>query len=155
LSGAELTLSAFEVGIGDTGRIIITLSIFLFGLTTLTGWFVYYEVLLRHLLRNRNLQLKKRVLTFFNWFYPIPGTLLVIYAVSYGLPGQTVWYFADITSAIPTFINVVVILILSKKFFALLSDYKARYMGIGQIDPNLTLFYEDKKPLPKDKEESL
>ncbi|SHH25378.1 alanine/glycine:cation symporter family protein [Virgibacillus chiguensis] len=146
MSGAALTLSAFEMGIGDTGRVVITISIFLFGLTTLTGWFVYYEVLLRHLLRNQKRAFKKGVLTFYNWFYPIPGTVLVIYAVSYGLTGQTVWYFADIASAIPTFINVMVILLLSKKFFTLLHDYKARYLGIGKIDPTVHLFYEDEHP---------
>ncbi|MFD2762164.1 alanine/glycine:cation symporter family protein [Lentibacillus juripiscarius] len=144
LSGAQLTLSAFEVGVGEIGRIIITLAVFLFGLTTLTGWYVYYEVLLRHLFRNKSAKLKSRFLTLYNWIYPIPGTLLVIYAVIQGMPGQTVWYFADVASAIPTFINVVVILILSKKFFALLSDYKARYMGIGEIDPTIDIFYEDR-----------
>ncbi|UJL46188.1 sodium:alanine symporter family protein [Virgibacillus sp. NKC19-16] len=145
LSGADLTLSAFEVGIGETGRIIITLCIFLFGLTTLSGWFLYYEILLRHLLKNRREKLKNGLLTFFKWFYPIPGMLMVVYAASFGIPGQTVWYFADITSAIPTFINVVVILILSKKFFELLNDYKARYLGVGQVDPDFVLFYEDKE----------
>lgn len=145
LSGAALTLSAFEVGIGETGRIIITLCIFVFGLTTLSGWFLYYEILLRHLLKNRRTKLKNGLLTFFKWFYPIPGMLMVVYAASFGIPGQTVWYFADITSAIPTFINVVVILILSKKFFELLNDYKARYLGVGQVDPDFVLFYEDKE----------
>ncbi|MBT2215588.1 sodium:alanine symporter family protein [Virgibacillus dakarensis] len=155
LSGAELTLSAFEAGVGDFGRIIITLSIFLFGLTTTSGWYLYYEILLRHLFKNKNVKIKKWFLKFFNWFYPIPGTLMVIYAVSFGLPGQTIWYFADITSAIPTFINVVVILILSKKFFALLHDYKARYLGIGKIDPDFALFYEDEKKGSVDKEDVL
>jgi AGCS family alanine or glycine:cation symporter len=145
LSGAELTLAAFEDGIGGFGRIIITVSIFLFGLTTATGWYLYYEILLRHLFNGKDSRLKNRMITFFKWLYPIPGTLMVIYAVSYGVPGQTVWYFADITSAIPTFINVVVILILSKKFFELLADYKARYLGIGSVDPAFKLFYEAKK----------
>ncbi|WP_099159757.1 alanine/glycine:cation symporter family protein [Virgibacillus ndiopensis] len=152
LSGAELTLSAFEVGIGETGRIIIAISIFLFGLTTVSGWFLYYEIILRHLLKNRTIKLKNRFLKFFNWLYPIPGTLMVIYAVSYGLPGQSVWYFGDITSAIPTFINVIVILFLSKKFFELLKDYKARYLGIGQVDPDFVLFYEDKDKPPRKKD---
>ena len=49
----------------------------------------------------------------------------------------------DITSAIPTFVNVAVILILSGDYFRLLRDYKARFMGIGQADENATLFYED------------
>ncbi|WP_249870015.1 alanine/glycine:cation symporter family protein [Oceanobacillus saliphilus] len=149
LSGADLTLTAFEVGIGETGRIIIALSILLFGLTTLSGWFLYYEILLRHLFKNRKPKVKNTLLKSFIWLYPIPGTLMVVYAVSYGLPGQTVWYFADISSAIPTFINIVVILILSKQFFVLLNDYKARYLGIGQVDPNIVLFYEDKETTEK------
>ncbi|WP_156291631.1 alanine/glycine:cation symporter family protein [Oceanobacillus salinisoli] len=148
LTGADLTLTAFEIGVGEFGRIIITISILLFGLTTVTGWYSYYEIVLRHLLKGK-VTLKNRILKTFLYFYPIPGTLMVVYGVMYGLPGQTIWYFADISSAIPTFINVLVILILSKQFFELLKDYKARYLGIGQIDPNLALFYEEKK----DKEE--
>ncbi|MGJ9458682.1 alanine/glycine:cation symporter family protein [Oceanobacillus sp. CF4.6] len=145
LSGAELTLAAFEIGIGETGRTIIALSILLFGLTTLSGWFLYYEILLRHLFKNRKPKIKNALLKSFIWLYPIPGTLMVVYAVSFGIPGQTVWYFADISSAIPTFINIVVILILSKQFFVLLSDYKARYLGIGEVDPEIVLFYEEKE----------
>lgn len=49
----------------------------------------------------------------------------------------------DITSAIPTFVNVFVILMLSNDYFRLLKDYKARYMGVGEVDPDMALFYED------------
>lgn len=49
----------------------------------------------------------------------------------------------DITSAIPTFVNVFVILLLSGQYFKLLKDYKARYMGIDQVDPKTKLFYEE------------
>ena len=35
------------------------------------------------------------------------------------------------------------ILLLSGEYFRLLRDYKARYMGVGQVDPNERLFYED------------
>ncbi|WP_391202276.1 alanine/glycine:cation symporter family protein [Psychrobacillus sp. L4] len=145
LDGAALTLSAFETGIGQFGRYIIAISIFLFGLTTSTGWYTYYEILLRHLFNDKKkITLKYKILTAFKWLYPIPGSLMVIYAVNYNLPGKAVWYFADITTAIPTFVNLVVILILSKKFFELLRDYKARYLNIGTIDPNFSVFYEDK-----------
>ena len=145
LDGAALTLSAFESGIGEFGRIILTVCIFIFGLTTSTGWYTYYEILLRHLFKDgEKASLKNKILFVFKCLYPIPGLLMVIYAVSYNLPGKTVWYFADITSAIPTFINLVVILILGKKFFELLRDYKARYLNIGKVDPEFSVFYEDK-----------
>ena len=45
---------------------------------------------------------------------------------------------------VDTFVNVAVILILSGQYFKLLKDYKARYMHIGQVDPNMASFYGDK-----------
>ena len=143
LTGASLTLSAFEVGIGSLGKIILTIGIFLFGITTSSGWYSYYEILLRHAFKN-NIEIKNKILKLYKPLYPIPGLVMVLYATYFGLPGQTVWIFADISSAIPTFINVAAILLLSNEFFKLLKDYKARYLGIGKVDPSFPLFYEDK-----------
>lgn len=143
LSGAALTLSAFEIGIGTWGRVIMTIGIFLFGITTSSGWYSYYEIILRHAFKNK-VEVKNTILKFYKPLYPIPGLIMVVYAVSFGLPGQVIWNFADISSAIPTFINVFVVLFLSKEFFRLLKDYKARYLGIGDVDPNSYLFFEDK-----------
>lgn len=60
------------------------------------------------------------------------------------MPGKEVWLFADLATGIPTFVNVAVVLALSPIFFKLLKDYKARYMGIGKVDPEFKIFYEDK-----------
>lgn len=57
----------------------------------------------------------------------------------------SIWTFVDITSGIPTFVNVLVLLVLSKQYFVLLKDYKARYLGVGKVDKNTKLFYEDIK----------
>lgn len=57
----------------------------------------------------------------------------------------SIWTFVDITSGIPTFVNVLVLLVLSKQYFILLKDYKARYLGIGKVDKGTKLFYEDIK----------
>lgn len=143
LDGATLALTVFEHEIGWFGRVIVALSIFLLGLTSSTGWYSYYEVLLRHLLGN-NSKAKDRILKIYKWVYPIPELVFPTLAVTRGLPGEKVWLFADLVSAIPTFINVAVILVLSPTFFILLKDYKARYLEIGELDPNLALFYEDK-----------
>lgn len=142
LTGASLTLSAFEVGLGSVARIIITLGVFIFGLTTTSGWYIYYEVLLRHAFKN-NVKVKDTILNIYKYIYPIQGPAIVIIALTVGLPGGTVWLFADICSAIPTFINVIVLLFLSKKFFELLKDYKARYLNIGKVNADFKLFYSD------------
>ena len=72
----------------------------------------------------------------------LPGLLWTIYLVKTNNQGF-IWTVVDITSAIPTFVNVAVILILSGDYFRLLKDYKARYMGIGETDESVALFYED------------
>lgn len=142
LSGAALTLSAFESGVGGVGRFILTIGILLFGITTSSGIYAQIEVLVRYLL-GEGKKAEKIILTIYKWSYPLPGLLLVIFAVSNGLPSTSVWLFADMSTALPIFANLVVLLLLSKKFFNLLKDYKARYMGIGEVDPNFKIFYED------------
>ena len=58
----------------------------------------------------------------------------------------SIWTFVDIAKWYrPTFVNVLVLLVLSKQYFVLLKDYKARYLGVGKVDKNTKLFYEDIK----------
>ena len=83
------------------------------------------------------------VLKIFKYFYPLPGLLMTSYILYVG--DISIWTFVDITSGIPTFVNVLVLLVLSKQYFVLLKDYKARYLGVGKVDKNTKLFYEDIK----------
>ncbi|MDR1136661.1 MAG: amino acid carrier protein [Clostridiales Family XIII bacterium] len=146
LDGAELTLEAFELNLGFAGRCVVAISIFLFGVTTEIGWYAYYEILLRHLLRKRP-KVKDNILKVFRVVFAFPSMLITIFAVVYGMPSGLIWSIADIVTGVPTFVNLLVVLFLAPRFFALLRDYKARHMGIGAIDPSLRLFYEDKNTL--------
>ncbi len=139
-SGAALALSAFSTEIGSIGRIILTIGIFFFGITTSSGLYAQLEIVLRYLIGNESKH-KDKILNIYKWIYPIPPFLLVVYSVLKGLPGENVWLFADLTTALPIFVNVISLLILSPRFFALLKDYKAKYMNKGKIDPNFKVFY--------------
>lgn len=141
LSGAELTLTAFETGIGSAGRIILAFGTFLFGITTASGLFAQMEVVVRFLIGDS--PRKTTILNVYKWTYPLPGLALVMIAVYYAFPGTTVWLFSDMSTALPIFANIVALGILSPKFSELLKDYKARYMGIGKVDPNFKVFYEE------------
>jgi len=118
------------------------LGIFLFGLTTSTGLFAQFETLLTYLVGERSKHLQK-VLRINKFVYPLPGFLLVLYAQMSGLPTYKVWMFIDVSVGIPIFINLFAILLLTPKFMALLRDYRARYMGQGEIDPGFKVFYEE------------
>jgi len=142
LSGATLTLTAFESVMGYGARVAVALSIFLFGLTTSTGWFTYYRVILDHAFKNKK-SFKKILVNILIIGTPIWGLLVVIATVyGNGTPEQ-VWVLADFSSILPTFVNVITLFFLGGKFVELLKDYKARYMGIGKVDPDFKLFYED------------
>lgn len=145
LSGASLTLSAFSSGFGFAGEAILTIAIVLFGITTSSGWYTYYDIVLRYLFgkdKSKD-ELKKKVLTIYKFIYPLCGLWLVLYANYKSMPTSIVWNFADVATGVPVLINVFALLLLMPKFLSLLKDFKARYMGIGEVDPNTKVFYED------------
>ena len=142
LEGAALTLTAFESVMGSFSRILIALSIFLFGLTTSTGWFTYYQVLLDHWMKGHE-KIKAVASKILLIGTPLWG-LLVTYLTVYGggTPAQ-LWVIADFSTVFPTFFNVATLFMLSGTFIKLLKDYRARYLGEGKVDPDMKLFYED------------
>ena len=143
-TGATLTLNAFETGMGSASKIFIATGIFLFGVTTSSGWYAYYEIILRHLMKSSP-KLKDGILKFYKIFYPVPGLVMVLMATTIGMPGSTVWLFADFTTAVPTFINIAVMLSLSGTFFKLFKDYKTKYILKEEVKPEdkIKLFYEE------------
>ena len=54
---------------------------------------------------------------------------MIVLAVTTGLPPKIIWLFGDIITALPTFINLIVILCLSGTFFRLLKDYEQRVLN--------------------------
>lgn len=141
-TNATLALNVYTHNFGLFGTVFLTLIMVVFTVTTSGGWYVYYEAVLRHLAKD-HLKLKHVLLLIFKYLYAIPPLLLTFYLIHVG--DLSIWTLVDITSGVPTFINVAVILILSGKYFKLLKDYKGRYMGIGKPLEKFAIFYEDKE----------
>ena len=140
--GGTLALSAFAGSFGSVGSILLAIIMVIFTVTTSGGWFTYYLAILEHLYKHEGI-VKKIVMKIFYAIRVLPGLLWTIYLVKTNNQGF-IWVVVDITSAIPTFINVAVILLLSNQYFTLLKDYKARYLGKGSVSRDTVLFYEDK-----------
>ena len=141
-NGGTLALSAFASGFGKFGSILLAVIMVIFTVTTSGGWFTYYLAILEHLYKKEG-KMKDIVMKIFYAVRALPGVLWTIYLVKTNNQGF-IWTVVDITSAIPTFVNVAVILILSNQYFKLLKDYKARNFGQGTVDKNACLFYEEK-----------
>ena len=140
-TGGALALGAFGSNFGFIGSAMLAIIMIIFTVTTSGGWFAYYVAILEHLNMKEN-AFSKLLMKVFYATRALPGVLWTIYLVKTGNTGF-IWTVVDITSAIPTFVNVFVVLLLSGQYFKLLKDYKARYMGQGEVDANTKLFYED------------
>ncbi len=141
LQGASLSISAFGTVYGNIGAQFVAIVVLLFGITTHSGWFTYYDSVLRHALQN-NVELKNKIMFVFKIIYPVPA-LAAIYFATQGISTAQIWAFTDFFGVLYPIINIIVVVVLSKTVFTLFKDYKARYMGIGTVDPNTRLFYED------------
>lgn len=141
-TGIDLALYSFEQTLGAAGRYVVTIILFLFALTTASGWYASREIMVKHLL-NKKQAAQKQVLTYLKVFCALPEFLFVVYVVTFHFPDKDVWLMTGIMTAIPTFFNIFFLLVLSHQFKKLVLDYKARYLKIGHIDDDVRPFYED------------
>ncbi|MDD5922090.1 MAG: sodium:alanine symporter family protein [Eubacteriales bacterium] len=141
-TGATLTIVSFESVFGVGGKIFIGVMMALFGITTTAGWFTYYISVIQWIFRKHPV-VRDRICLIFKFIFPIPN-LIIVWSVSKGgFDANLFWAIVDITLLIPVFTNLLAMFLLRNDFWPLFRDYKARYMGIGEVDPNFYVFYED------------
>ncbi len=141
LTSTGLTIAAFESGFGQVGVVFIGIISILFGITTTAGWFTFFVTIINHGIKN--VKLKNKLVTLFKFLYPIPNIVIVTMIVLTGNGPELFWIIIDISLVFPILFNIIALILLSGKYKELLDDYKARYMGIGEVDPNFKVFYED------------
>ena len=71
------------------------------------------------------------------------NVVVTSFIVFTGQDATLFWTIVSIVTAGPTFFNLIALFILRNKFFQIFKDYKARYLGKGNVDPNFHVFYED------------
>lgn len=141
LTGSEGVIKAFSLGIGGYAYIVIPVMIFLFGLTTSIGWYVYYETILNYFNNRINRDISFLV-TSIKYIYPVPGIITVFHVVANGYTEGLLWSCSDVLTALPTFVNVFAVLVLSNKFFDLLNDYECRYLKNSESE-EIPVFFKD------------
>lgn len=143
LTSVTLTISAFESVFGKVGLYFIGVVAILFGVTTTTGWFTYYCSLIAHGFRS-NEKLRDRLTLIFKIIFPWPNVIVVTIIALSGKGPNLYWAMIDVVTVLPTFFNVIALIGLSGVFVKLLNDYKARYLGVGTVDPSFHVFYDDR-----------
>ena len=142
LGGATLTIEAFRTVFGAGADWFIGIMCILFGITTTGGWFTYYISVFQWIFRKHPV-VRDKICWLFKIVFPIPNIVIVWAITAGGYDADLFWAMVNVTLLLPVFSNLLALFLLRKKFWELLKDYKARYMGIGKVDPNFYVFYED------------
>ncbi|GHS86053.1 hypothetical protein AGMMS49957_03450 [Synergistales bacterium] len=130
LTGAQLSLYAFETGLGAYGKYILSISLALFAFTTILGWYWYAET--------------AGVYLFGVGFKPVIK-IICITLVFLGCAGDkllggeagsflnNVWDFADTANGLMAIPNLIGLLLLSGTLRKLVIDFDKKRLG-GEIN---------------------
>ena len=141
-SGATLTMSAYSHTFGQYGVWFIGIMALLFGLTTTSAWYAYDIVNIRYMLRNHP-KTRDMLINAWKFLFPLPNIIIVTTMTLHHYDATFFWALTDIALVLPVFFNLISLFVLRDKFWEIFRDYKARYMGIGKVDPNFPIFYEN------------
>ncbi|MGM9698375.1 MAG: alanine/glycine:cation symporter family protein [Prevotella sp.] len=109
--GIILTKYALVEHIGSLGGLFITAAIFLFAYSTIIANYFYGETNIRFITQGK---------TAINAFRIITGITVMVGAL---VSLQTAWSFVDLAMGTMTLVNLIAIILLSPKVFALLDNY--------------------------------
>lgn len=124
LTGAQLTLQAFENALGTPGKYVLSIGLLLFAFTTILGWYWYAETAATYLLGM--------------WVKPITKVLwiamIVIGAAGAQLIGSegnqflnNIWDISDTLNGLMALPNLIGLLILSITLKRIVTDYDEKY----------------------------
>ncbi len=102
ISGANLTILAFQSAFGDIAAVVVSISLALFAFSTILGWEYYGEKALEYLVKNRAVIMGYRILYSLITFVGATTTL------------EIVWNFSDTMNGLMSIPNLICLLWLSK-----------------------------------------
>ena len=124
LTGAQLTLQAFENALGAPGKYVLSIGLLLFAFTTILGWYWYSETAATYL--------------FGMWVKPITKILWIAMIVIGAAGAQfigaegnqflnNIWDISDTLNGLMALPNLIGLLILSVTLKRIVSDYDEKY----------------------------
>jgi len=128
IGGVTAVLQAFKSVYGPAAPILLYSSLFIFVLTTSTGWYTYYEVEARFWLSDRP-KVLNALIRFLQVGSPFIIWIVGALALLYGVVPAVFWILGDITSGIPVYINLIVLLILSPVVAKEVKEFEEKYLS--------------------------
>lgn len=123
LTGAQLSLAAFEIGMGAIGKYVLSIGLTLFAFTTILGWYWYAETAATYL--------------FGVWFKPVMKGIWIVLILMGAAGGQlfgtsgndflaNLWDMSDTLNGLMAIPNLLGLIILSGVVRKLVKDFDAK-----------------------------
>ncbi|MFA6881862.1 MAG: amino acid carrier protein [Aminobacterium sp.] len=128
--GAGAVGDALTAVFGPFGAYALSFFMLIFALTTTTGWFSYLESLIVYCTRNKTREQRIKYIQFVRFTGPGVPLLFTLYAFYNNMVPSVVWMLLDIQSAVPVYVNVVALTLLSPLIFRLTKEFE-----VGYLDP--------------------
>ncbi|HCA41359.1 MAG TPA: sodium:alanine symporter family protein, partial [Aminobacterium sp.] len=126
--GAGAVGDALTAVFGSYGAYALSFFMLIFALTTTTGWFSYLESLIVYCTRNKTREQRMKYIQFVRFTGPGVPLLFTLYAFYNNMVPSVVWMVLDIQSAVPVYVNVVALVLLSPLIFRLTKEFETDYL---------------------------
>lgn len=126
--GAGAVGDAFGSVFGHFGAIALAAFMVIFALTTTTGWFSYLESLIVYFTADKTREQRYRYIKIVRLAGPFFPLCVSIYAFKMNLVPAIVWMMLDIQSAIPVYVNIVALVLLSPLIFKKTREFETNYL---------------------------
>ncbi len=118
LNGSPMTAKAFELAlsslIGHYGRYLVTISVFLFGVSTAISWSYYGDRSIQYLVGDKAI-------------FPYRVVFLIMHFIGAIFTLEVVWAFGDLALGLMAIPNLIAVVLLAPKVKEITKDYFSRY----------------------------
>ncbi|EXG78718.1 alanine/glycine:cation symporter family protein [Cloacibacillus evryensis] len=113
---------------GPVGGMALAIFIFIFSLTTSTGWYAYLEALVGFMVRDKPAETRRKIVKFITCTGPLFGLGATMFFFSHGTVPAVAWMVLDIQSAIPVYVNVIALTLLSPVIFKKVREFETDFL---------------------------
>ena len=131
--GAGAVGDAFSSVFGPAGGVLLAVFMVLFALTTTTGWFSYLESLMVYIAADKTREQRRKFIQIVRLAGPFFPMCVSIYAFHHKMVPSVVWMMLDIQSAIPVYVNLVALVLLSPLIFRKIREFETDYLDPERV----------------------
>ncbi|WP_303322150.1 alanine/glycine:cation symporter family protein [Cloacibacillus evryensis] len=126
--GAGSVGKALSQVFGPIGGMALAVFIFVFAITTSTGWYAYLEALVGYIVRDKPAAVRMKIVKFITRTGPFFGLSATMFFFANGTVPSVAWMVLDIQSAIPVYVNVIALTLLSPVIFKKVREFETDFL---------------------------